>query len=138
MQRGPVAGTPAVHVQPRRCAGHHCKLRHRAYARRQRRVLEGRHARHPRVRAVRAGAALALVALDGRLQVGGVGEVVELALHGIQIFCVSRKNIYNNNDKLYLFTKFYVIMCIFLYPKILPQDKKNTFFGQDIYTHGYK
>ena len=55
----------------------------------------GRHSGHAdgredvRERPVAAPPALALVALDGHLQVGGVRQVLLLALQWVQVFCIS-------------------------------------------------
>ena len=97
----------AVHMKrPRRCA-HQRELRHTAvHGGRQRRVLEGQP--HAAVGSVgRARATLPFVALDGRLEVVGGGEVVQFALHGVEILRVPEEN------KEFLFALLYSRDCSF-------------------------
>ena len=81
----------AIHRQPRRRA-HQRERRHRAHRGRQRWVLEGKAHPAATVGAVGAGPALALVALDGALEVVGVAKVVDLALQRVQVLGVPEKD----------------------------------------------
>ena len=82
MQGRPVA----VHLHGPGRGGHHAHHVHAAsHAGGQRRVL---HRPHAPVWPERAGPPLPLVALDGGLEVVGVGEVVVFTLHRVQVLCV--------------------------------------------------
>jgi len=97
----------AVHMKRPRRRSHQRELRHTAVHRgRQRRVLEGQS--HAAVGSVgRARATLPFVALDGRLEVVGGGEVVQFALHGVEILRVPEEN------KEFLFALLYSRDCSF-------------------------
>jgi predicted ABC-type transport system involved in lysophospholipase L1 biosynthesis ATPase subunit len=78
----------AVQVEWPRRRAHEGELGHAAHRGRERGVLEGE--AHAAVGPVGAGAsaALAFVALNCGLKIVGTGEVVQLALHRVQIFGV--------------------------------------------------
>jgi hypothetical protein len=112
----------AVHMKRPRRRAHQRELRHTAvHGGRQRRVLEGQP--HAAVGTVgRARATLPFVALDGRLEVVGGGEVVQFALHGVEILRVPDKK-----------TKSFFLQHFIREAVPLPQDFFHVSFPEKYY-----